>query len=487
MTLDATAPGPVTDDRYKWRAFGAIGSSFVIGVLSLSMVFVALPAIADDFDVTLKTVSWVVIANSLTISALLLPFGRLSDLIGRRRVHLIGLVLFAAGSVFTALAGSFTMLLVARVVAAFGGALTESVGTGILVSVFPDHERGKAIGSQTTSVAVGAAAGPLAAGIALEFFSWRALFLFVGAMSVVTFVIGHRILDERRISRSIPERRPFDVVGAMASTVLVVLFVVTVNNPFGRPWTSWPTLLAAAVLIIGFYAFVRWELAASDPMLQLRFFVNSTFSRAVTARILGFVAASAVYILLPILLVSIQGFSEGRAGVAVFLNSVGLGTAAQISGRLSDRFGTRRFMVAGFGAMALCMVAFAAMTVTTPLWAVAGVALCSGLAMGTWNVPNNATVLGTVPPTSYGVVGAFTNLARNVGNVFGQASVAAIVAGILVARGLDIPLGDIGDAPGGAAAFMAGWRAAFSAMAALCVIAAALTFTLKPDPAGRRD
>ncbi|MEL7155997.1 MAG: MFS transporter, partial [Actinomycetota bacterium] len=269
MTLDAATPEPVTDDRYKWLAFGAVGSFFVTGVLSLTMVFVALPAIAEDFDVTLKTASWVVIANSLTISALLLPFGRLSDLIGRRRVHLAGLILFAAGSVFTALAGSFTVLLVARVAAAIGGALTESVGTGILVSVFPDHERGKAIGSQTTSVAVGAAAGPLAAGIALEFFSWRALFMVVAAMTVVTYVIGHLVLDERRISRSQPARRPFDVVGAAGSTVLVVLLVVVLNNPFGLSWTSLPVLLGIVGLVVGLYAFVRWELARADPMLQL--------------------------------------------------------------------------------------------------------------------------------------------------------------------------------------------------------------------------
>ncbi|MEL7159001.1 MAG: MFS transporter, partial [Actinomycetota bacterium] len=222
----------------------------------------------------------------------------------------------------------------------------------------------------------------------------------------------------------------------------------------------------------------------TDPMLQLRFFANSVFSRAVVARVLGFVATSAVYILLPILLVSIQGFSEGRAGVTVFLNSVGLGVAAQVSGRLSDRFGARRFMVAGFGAMTLSMVGFAAMSLTTPLWVVAAVALASGLSMGTWNVPNNATVLGTVPPTSYGVVGAFTNLARNVGNVFGQAAVAAIVAGILVARGLDIPLGDIGDTPGGDVAFMAGWRAAFLAMAALGLVATVIAATIRPQHEG---
>ena len=207
MMRTGSPMGPSVDsgagggDNYKWVAFAAIGSFFVTAVLALTMVFVALPAMADDFGVTLKAASWIVIAPSLTISALLLPFGRMADLIGRRRVHLSGLALFAVGAALTALSTSFTMLLVSRVVMSIGGALAESVGTGILVSVFPSSERGKAIGSQTTAVAVGAAAGPLAAGIALQFLSWRALFWFLVVLTAISFALAAAVLDEDRITR----------------------------------------------------------------------------------------------------------------------------------------------------------------------------------------------------------------------------------------------------------------------------------------------
>ncbi len=213
-------------------------------------------------------------------------------------------------------------------------------------------------------------------------------------------------------------------------------------------------------------------------MLELRFFANPTFTKGVVARTLGFVVGSAVYILVPILLVSVVGVSESRAGIAVFLNSVGLGLAAQLSGRLSDRWGTRRFMLAGFGSSAVVMLVFAWLDQEAPLWLVVTVALAAGLSTGTWNVPNNATIIGTVPPVSYGVIGAFTNLARNVGNVFGQAVVAAVVAGAMAARGFDIPLGEIADTPGAGAAFVAGWQLAFWVMAGLAAVAAAVTWTM---------
>ena len=471
-------------DNYKWVAFAAIGSSFVMAVLALTMVFVALPAMADDFGVTLRAASWIVIAPSLTISALLLPFGRMADLVGRRRVHLTGLVLFAVGAALTAASTSFTMLLVSRVVMSIGGALSESVGTGILVSVFPSSERGKAIGSQTTAVAVGAAAGPLAAGVALQFLSWRALFWFLVALAAGSFTIGAAVLDENRITPPDRERPPFDLVGATLSLLLVVSFVVTVNNPFGLAWTSAPMVASAAAVVVALVGFVWWELRCPHPMLQLRFFTNPVFARGVVARTLGFVVMSAVYILVPILLVSVIGVGESRAGIAVFLNSVGLGVAAQFSGRLSDRWGARRFFVAGFGASVLVMLTFASLDQGSPLWLVVSVSLAAGLATETWNVPNNATIIGTVPPAAYGVVGAFTNLARNVGNVFGQAAVAAIVAGAMAARGFDIPLGDIADTPGADGAFVDGWRLAFLVMAGLGVVSTVVSMTMRPERAG---
>ncbi|MDA0597379.1 MAG: MFS transporter, partial [Chloroflexi bacterium] len=160
------------------------------------MVFIALSQIAGTFGVTLRSASWIVIVQGLTISAFMLPMGRFGDIIGRKKVHLIGLVFFAGGSVFTALAPSFGLLILARVVAAIGNSMGQSVGTAMVLSVFSARERGKAIGAQTTSVAIGGAIGPVIAGLWLQFFSWETLFLVLTIPIGIAFIAGYFILDE---------------------------------------------------------------------------------------------------------------------------------------------------------------------------------------------------------------------------------------------------------------------------------------------------
>ncbi|MDA0233099.1 MAG: MFS transporter, partial [Chloroflexi bacterium] len=425
----------------KWKAFWAISISFFTMVMSMSMVFIALESIADDFGVTLRAVSWVVIAQALTISALMMPMGRMADIIGRKKVHLIGLVFFAGGAIFTALAPAFGLLILSRVVMAIGNAMSQSVGTAMVISVFPPQERGKAIGSQTTAVALGGAVGPVIAGVMLQFFAWQSLFWMLVPPIVIAFVVGYIILDEEVVSqRDTTDRPQFDWIGAILSGMAIVLAVIVINNPLAESWTS-PFMIGGvfgvAVLLTGF---VAWELRSTAPMLQLRMFSNRVFTMAVLTRFLGFLGTTAVRFLMPIYLISFRGIEEIAAGAILLFTSLGMAIAAQSAGRLSDRFGERPFTVAGFVVLVGTAVGFVMTTETTPLWLVTTVLFVNGLAMGLWNVPNNSTIMGSVPRSSFGVIGAFTNLTRNVGNVTGQAVASAIVVGVMASRGFDIPL-----------------------------------------------
>jgi MFS family permease len=478
-----SAPFVENDPTYKWRAFTAIGISFFTQVMSMSMVFVALSSIADDYGVTLRAVTWVVIAQALTISALMMPMGRLADMVGRRRVHLIGLAFFGSGAVFTALAPTFGLLIVARVVMAIGNSMGQSVGTAMVVSVFPERERGMAIGSQTTAVAVGGATGPIFAGLVLQFLPWQALFWMITIPIVIAFVAGYFILDERRVSQlHETERPPFDWGGAILSSIAVIVLVITINNPFGVSWLS-PFILGGGAAVIALLAlFARWELRTAAPMLELRMFRNAVFSMGIVARLVGFMGTTAFRFLAPIYLISLRELGEGTAGLLLFLTSAGMAIAAQASGRLSDRFGSRRFSVAGFLVLIATAVAMVFVTADTALWIVAVILFVNGLAMGLWNVPNNSQIMGAVPPSALGVVGAFTNLTRNVGNVTGQAIASAVVVAVMVSGGFDIPLSDIATTDGASAAFIDGWRAAFLLVTGFSVLGLILAFMTKPGP-----
>lgn len=450
-------------------------------VMSMSMVFVGLSAIADDFDVTLRAASWVVIAQALTISALMLPMGRMADIIGRKRVHLIGLSLFMGGAIFTALAPTFGILIFARVVMAVGNSMGQSVGTAMVISVFPASERGKAIGSQTTAVAIGGAVGPAVAGILLEFLPWQALFWILVPPIAVAFIAGYFILDEKIVSqhrRGGPAR--FDWIGAGLSAAMIILVIILINNPTEASWTS-PAMIGGAVGAVALVAaFITWELRIESPMLQLRMFGNRVFSMGIITRFLGFLATTAVRILMPIYLISLREVSEIIAGLYLLLASLGMAIGAQGAGRLADRFGERPFTVFGFVMLLISTIAFTFTTAETAFWFVVVTLFINGLAIGIWNVPNNSTIMGSVSRSDFGVVGAFTNLTRNLGNVFGQAVATAIVVAVMASRGFDIPLSDIADSEGAGVAFMDGWKLAYLLVVGFAALGLALGIITKP-------
>jgi EmrB/QacA subfamily drug resistance transporter len=450
-------------------------------VASMSMVFVGLSEIADHFDVTLRSVSWVVIAQGLTISALMMPMGRLADIIGRRKVHLIGLVLFGGGAVFTALAPTFGLLITARVVTAIGNSMGQSVGTAMVISVFPARERGKAIGSQTTAVALGGASGPIIAGLMLQWLPWQAMFWALTIPIGIAFVAGYFILDENRVSQNRPQQRPsFDWLGAILSGATVIIAVILINNPFGVPVLS-PLILGGTVTaVMLFTVFVWWEIKTDSPMLELRLFRNLIFTMAVATRFLGFLGTTAVRFLMPIYLISLRSLEEAAAGGVLFLTSLGMGIAAQSSGRLGDKFGERPFAIFGFVMLVATAVAFMTFTSDTEMWKVMVVMLVNGLAMGLWNVPNNSIIMGAVPRGSLGVVGALTNLTRNVGNVTGQAIGSAIIVGVMVSEGFDIPLSEIGGDQAAGRSFMNGWRLAYVFVTAFSLLGLLLSILTKP-------
>lgn len=484
----AVEDAAVRDDNYKWKAFIAIGIAFVTQVTSMSMVFVALSSIADDFGVTLRAVAWVVVAQALTISALMMPMGRLADIIGWKRVHLVGLALFGVGALLTALAPTFTILIAARIVMAAGAAMGQSVGTAMVVSVFPPSERGTAIGSQTTAVSIGGASGPIVGGLMLQVFPWEALFWVLIPPVAIALIAGYFILDDRRLKQNRSGARPpFDVVGATLSAVGIALLVITINNPLRVAWLS-PLILGSLVAVaVLMAAFAWWELRYRAPMLDLRMFSDAVLSMAVVARFLGFLGTTVTLLLMPIYLISVRQLEEAAAGGILFLTSLGMGIAAQGSGRLSDRFGPRRFSLMGFGVMVATAFLLSSIGQRTPFPLIMMVLFINGLSMGLWNVPNNTMIMSTVPAARLGVVGALSNLTRNVGNVVGQAVASGVVVAVMASQGFDVPLSKIADTPGAGDAFMDGWRLAYLLATAYVGMALLMTFLTRPKREGYAD
>jgi EmrB/QacA subfamily drug resistance transporter len=473
LTTETSAPNVQSAGNYHWKVFWTVAIALFAMVLDFSIVSLALSSIADEFKVTLRAVTWVAISTALVTSAIMLPLGRVSDIIGRKKFHIAGMMFFVAGGLLAFTSQSLEMLITSRVVMSIGSAMGQAVVFAIIVGVFPDKERGKALGMITTIVAIGAASGPIIAGPVIQEFGWRTVFLATAIPNVVGIVAAVIVLDDSRIgtvARKIGAK--YDWFGAFASAAALTLLILTISNPFAFDWVSVPIIGGALASLALFVFMIWWELRIPDPMLNLRFFKNSTFSWSTSTRFLAFIGGSAAFFLLPIFVQSFMGYDQRTAGMIMFVGAVGMGLSSQISGRLSDRYGFRPFTFLGIGTMVVTNIVFSFFVRDTPLWIVMPTLFMNGLAMGLWMAPNMSATLSTVGRGDLGSMSAFLNLVRNVGGVLGQAMAIAIIAGIMLSRGAEVDLGDLGVASERVSnAFLVGWSLTFRILAAVTAVA----------------
>ncbi len=470
--------------------FWTVAIALFAMVLDFSIVFLALSSIADEFGVTLRAVTWVAIISSLTMSALMLPLGRVSDIVGRKKFHIAGMVFFVSGALLAYSAQNLEMLIGARVVMSIGSAMGQAVVFAIIVGVFPSDQRGKALGMITTIVAIGAAAGPVVAGPVIQEFQWRAIFLVTAVPTLAGIGAAVIVLDDARIgevAKKIGAR--YDWLGAFLSASALTLVILTISNPFAFEWLSFQIIGGMALSTVLFGLLVWWELRVDSPMLNLRFFQNSTFSWSTATRFLGFFGGSATFFLMPIFIQSFMGYDQRSAGLIIFVGAVGMGLASQFSGRFSDRYGFRPFTFAGLGMMIATNIGFSFFVVDTTLWIVSPVLFLNGFGMGLWMAPNMSATLSTVGRGDYGSMSAFLNLVRNVGSVIGQALAAAIIAGIMLSRGVEVQLNELADStdPAISSAFLSGWSLTFQVLAGFSVLALFAAYKTRVNTAIRAE
>jgi EmrB/QacA subfamily drug resistance transporter len=465
--------------NYKWWAFGAITVGTFSSVVDYGSVNIALPSIASHFGADIPTVQWVVIGFTLTISALLLPMGRLADLMGLKRVYIWGSLVLILGAALAGASSDLTVLIVSRIIQGCGAAMTQGTGMAMVISAFPSSERGKAVGFMMTTVGVGAIAGPALGGLLVDVLGWRSVFFANIPLVALGVALGLVVLDERREGRNNPENRQqgFDWLGAALSTGALLIFLLTITNGHRTGWTSPPIAAAALVFIVLLVTFIWWELRCSGPMLDLRFFQRHTFSFAVSAAFLTFLGTSAVLFLTPFYLQRVLGYSPREAGLVVVPGAICMALLGPLSGRLSDRYGWRTFTIGGLAMSATGLLILSRLTEGSSLLLVMPALVLHSSGMGVFYSPNTSSVLSTVERESYGIVSALLNLVRNAGNVTSVAVATAIVTATMGAMGFEPSLNVVqggGDSEV-SQAFTSGLRIAFMTMAGLLLLAMALS------------
>jgi EmrB/QacA subfamily drug resistance transporter len=388
------------------------------------VVTTALPVIHRDLNASLSGLEWTVNAYTLTFAVLLITGAALGDRFGRRRMFVIGLAIFTAGSAAAALAPSIEVLIAARAVQGAGGAIVTPLTLTILSAAVPAERRGLVLGAWGGISGLAVAIGPLVGGAVVEGISWQWIFWLNVPIGLALIPLARLRLRE---SRGPNDALDLPGVGLASAGLFGIVWGLVRGNQVG--WASPEIVFALVAGTIVLALFVLWELRAKEPMLPLRFFRNRTFTAANVASLLMFFGMFGSIFLLAQFFQTVQGYSPLQAGLRILPWTAMPIFVAPIAGALSDRIGGRPLMVTGLGLQAAGLAWIAAVSTPTVAYSALVVPfILSGVGMALYFAPVANVVLSSVRPEEEGQASGANNAIRELGGVFGVAVLASVFA-----------------------------------------------------------
>jgi EmrB/QacA subfamily drug resistance transporter len=463
----------VTEANRKWWTLGAVTFSLFMIMLDVTIVNVALPAIGADLEMSLTRLEWTVSAYTLTYAVFLLTGGKLADFLGRRRIFIVGLVVFTATSLLCGLAQSGGMLIGARAAQGVGAALMLPATLSLISASFEPHERGAAIGIWAGVSAMGLALGPLAGGLIIEGIDWRWIFYVNVPVGVLGIVTARALIPE---SRDTSAEQSLDLPGLVLSGIALfgLTFGLIEGNSYG--WTSGTIVLCFVGAAVAFALFLAVELRARLPMLDLALFGNSTFAGANVVGLLVMLTMFGLLFFMSLYLQNVLGYSPIETGATFLPMTIPLAFSQPLAGKVADRIGARWPMVVGMTAVSLSCLLLSRVDESTGFWDLVPGLVIGGAGMGVTMTPMTYAVLGSVSVDKSGVASGVLNTFRQTGGALG----IAIMGAILTAQIEGFLPGDPGLSP----AYVEGFQNALLLGAAItfggALIAAATVHRYRP-------
>jgi EmrB/QacA subfamily drug resistance transporter len=414
----------------KWVILALAASASFMTTLDGSIVNIGMPSIAHTFHVGISGSSeWIIIGYLVVIAATLLTFGRLADMLGRKPIFLSGVLIFVLGSMLCGLAPSLWLLILARLFQGIGGALIFSVNIAMITSVFPDRERGLALGLNAVVVSLGVAAGPTLGGIITQYLTWR--WIFYVNMPVCTLVLIAAFLWYHEQKPQQGQRGRFDPLGALV--LAIGLATLTLGLSFGQEW-GWLSVgtlasLGTGVAMIGTAVYV--ESHVESPILNLGLLSNRVFAFANISFILCMMALFAPGFLLPFYFEELRGFSTIQTGLLLTPLPLMLAISAPLSGALADRVGSRWLSPLGLAIACLGLFLISLLNVQSTTWDIVWRLAIIGLGQGIFMSPNTRTMMGAASQKAQGEASGLLATGR----VLGQSLSVALTGTVFVALG----------------------------------------------------
>jgi DHA2 family multidrug resistance protein-like MFS transporter len=418
----------------RWAILGVLVVSLLIVVLDNTVLNIALPTIQRDLGASAGELVWAIDSYILAFAALLFTWGALGDRYGRKRILVIGLIIFGIASAASAFAETPAQLIAFRAVMGVGGAAVMPTTLAIITVVFPPHERGKAIGAWAGAVGAAVALGPVLGGLLLQNPQWSswitgndwgAVFL-INVPIVILGLIGvWRIVPETRD----PNPRRLDLIGLALSVVgLTLLIYGIIHASSTLSWTDPGVVLPmlAGIAVIGL--FLWYEARSDHKSFDVSLFANRGYAISLSAVTLAFFALSGITFTLPFYLQILRGYDTLTAGLCFVPFAVGQILAAPRSAGMVLKFGYRAVMTTGLVLVALSLIGLFFVGMTTPIWVVLIVFFVFGFGMGNVIAPASTVMQNVLPLARAGAGSAVQNTVRQVGGALGVAIIGTVLA-----------------------------------------------------------
>jgi len=412
-------------DPRRWKALAVLGIAYLMVVLDVSIVNVALPSIQEDLNFTPENLQWVVSGYALTFGGFLLLGGRMGDILGRRRLFMIGLALFFVTSLWAGLANSDAMLIIARLAQGAAGAiLAPSVFSIISVTFAEGAERNKALGILGGIAGSGAAIGVLLGGVLTSYISWEWIFFVNLPIAAFALAMVPRYVRE---SRAESLAKHFDAWGAVTVTASLMLLVYGLTQSTNNGWTSWKTIGALVGSAVIMAIFIAIELRSRSPLVRLNIFRKRTLSGA---NLIGFMLGTmifGIFFLLSLYMQNVLGFSAMQTGVGYLAIALTVIASAALSQSLVTRVGVKPILTIGMVLLGSAMVYF---TQVSPDGSYVSDLLpgfiVMGIGMGFSFVPISIAALAGVEAQDAGLASGLINTSQQIGGALGLAILATV-------------------------------------------------------------
>ncbi len=420
-TAAAGRAGLTRHQRYA-VLIGILGS-FYPGFAG-SALNLAIPQMGVDFGMGAAAVGWIVTVYMLGVAATVVPFGKLADTTGRRRILIIGTSIFFATSVLAVFATKGWMILAVRSLQGIGSAMNMATCMPIAISQMPASRRGWAIGTVTGGVYAGLALGPALGGFLTSAFSWRGIFVFTAVLSAVALFAAIRGVKKDILEKGLDQ---FDLPGNLLF-LLSIGAVIYGLTAFNQNIAGKIALAAGFVLLA---AFVYAEKRARDPMMDLSLFKDAAFTLSNLTALFNYAGTFAIGYMASIYLQVIAGYSARAAGLLLITQPVFMTLLSPVMGRLSDRIAPYKLASGGMAMSAAALLFFSLLQPATPVFAIVLALAFAGVGIAMFSPPNTNIIMSCLPPAKFGIANSILSTMRTVGQSSGMAVITLVVSAVV--------------------------------------------------------